>query len=260
MRALLWDVDGTVAETERDGHRVAFNQAFESMGLAWRWDDAHYGRLLAVTGGRERLLHDMATRPDAPGPLARREVLAAELHRRKNLFYAERVAGGAVAWRAGVRDLMEACDAARIRQGVVTTTSRSNADALFGAAFGSRWAQRFAVVVCGEDVQRKKPDPEAYHRALRHLGIVAPQALAVEDSPAGAAAARAAGVPVLVARSAYFADEPVEGALAVGPGLDQRRGWQPAWAAEEGAVTLDDLRRLHAAGGSSTWPWASTSR
>jgi phosphoglycolate phosphatase-like HAD superfamily hydrolase len=91
MRAILWDVDGTLAETERDGHRVAFNQAFEALGLTWRWDEAHYGRLLAVAGGRERLLHDMTSRSDAPALAQQREELAAELHRRKNRFYAAAV-------------------------------------------------------------------------------------------------------------------------------------------------------------------------
>ena len=78
LEAVLWDVDGTLAETERDGHRVAFNQAFAAAGLPWRWDVDHYGRLLAVTGGRERLLADFAQRPDAPADLAEREGVRAE--------------------------------------------------------------------------------------------------------------------------------------------------------------------------------------
>ena len=97
LRALLWDVDGTLAETERDGHRIAFNLAFERLGLGWRWDEARYVELLAVTGGRERLLHDMAGRSDAPALAGERLALAAELHRLKNGFEVELVLAGAVA-------------------------------------------------------------------------------------------------------------------------------------------------------------------
>jgi HAD superfamily hydrolase (TIGR01509 family) len=240
MKALLWDVDGTLAETERDGHRVAFNQAFEAMGLPWRWDEAHYGVLLAVAGGRERLLHDMTTRSDAPALPQQREDLAAELHRRKNAFYVERVAAGAVVLRPGVHALMDACDAAGIRQAITTTTSRGNVEALLQANFGPSWARRFAVLVCGEDVQRKKPDPEVYLQALRLLEIGPLDALAVEDSPGGVAAARAAFVPVVVTQSAYFATAIVEGALAIGPGLHTREGWRPELELTEGRADAAD--------------------
>jgi beta-phosphoglucomutase-like phosphatase (HAD superfamily) len=100
------------------------------------------------------------------------------------------------------------------------------------------------VVLCGEDTARKKPDPEVYQRALAALALPARQTLAIEDSPAGAAAARAADIPVAVTRSAYFAHDTIHGAAAIGPGLDDRLGWQPAPAdAAAGPVTLDDLRR-----------------
>jgi HAD superfamily hydrolase (TIGR01509 family) len=248
MKALLWDVDGTLAETERDGHRVAFNQAFEALGLTWRWDEVHYGRLLAVAGGRERLLHDMTSRSDAPALPQQREELAAELHRRKNRFYAECVAAGAISLRPGVLELMDECDAAGVRQAITTTTSRSNVDALFSACFGPGWAARFAAVVCGEDTQRKKPDPEVYLQALTLLGIAPLDAVAVEDSPGGVAAARAADVPVLVTLSSYFADATIEGAMAIGPGLDRRQDWRPALHGAPGRVTLDDVLHWRALG------------
>jgi HAD superfamily hydrolase (TIGR01509 family) len=250
LRALLWDVDGTLAETERDGHRVAFNDAFASLGLPWRWSVAHYGPLLRITGGRERLLADMAGRPDAPVPAGEREALARELHRRKNVRYAELVNAGAIALREGVRDLIdEASKAGGMRQGIVTTTSRSNVQALLHRHLGARWAERFAVVVCGEDVAAKKPAPEAYLRSAEALRLPPSDALAIEDSPGGVAAARAAGLPVIVARSAYFADDDVDGAAAIGPGLHQRTGWSPATTsspAATGRITLADLREWHA--------------
>ena len=248
MKALLWDVDGTLAETERDGHRVAFNQAFDALGLTWRWDEAHYGRLLAVAGGRERLLHDMTTRSDAPALAQQREELAAELHRRKNRFYADAVSAGAVSLRPGVRDLMDECAAAGIRQAITTTTSRSNVDAMFTACFGRGWAGRFAAVLCGEDVQRKKPDPEVYLQALAALKVGPLDVVAVEDSPGGVAAARAADVPVLVTLSSYFADATIEGAMAIGPGLDRRQDWRPALGGAPGRVTLVDVLEWRALG------------
>lgn len=242
-KALLWDVDGTIAETERDGHRVAFNLAFEACGLPWRWDEAHYGKLLRITGGRERILHDMRDRTDAPVVSAERDRLAATLHAKKNAYYAELIATTKIPLRPGVAELMEECLQHGVRLGIATTTSRSNVDALLRVHFGADWRKRFAAVVCGEDVARKKPDPEVYRLALDALEIGPLEAVAIEDSPGGVAAARAADVPVIVTRSAYFPNDTIEGAIAIGPGLHTRRGWLPALPAAErdGAVRLRDV-------------------
>lgn len=245
IRALLWDVDGTLAETERDGHRVAFNLAFEAAGLPWRWDEAHYGRLLRVTGGRERLLLDLRQRGSEPAH--EQEALAADLHRLKNRFYAALVAQQAPQLREGVAELIDEAGLRGVRQAIVTTTSRSNVQALLERHFGPGWARRFAAVVCGEDVKAKKPDPDAYLRALDTLALPPLATLAIEDSAGGAAAARAAHVPVLVTRSHYFAQDPIEDAVAVGPGLHTREGWHPqAGRPGPGRVRLDDLADWHA--------------
>lgn len=204
LRALLWDVDGTVAETERDGHRVAFNQAFEQAGLPWQWEVEPYGRLLEVTGGRERLLADMARRPGAPPRPEDREALARHLHGLKNERYARLVASGGIGARPGVLEVMRAARSAGLRQAIVTTTSRSNVQALFERLLGADWQAMFDAVCCGEDTQRKKPDPEVYHLALRSLGLAPAEALAIEDSSPGARAAAAAGVPLLLRPSVYF--------------------------------------------------------
>ncbi len=244
LSAILWDVDGTLAETERDGHRVAFNRAFEGCGLAWRWDDHYYGPLLRVSGGFERLMHDMASRADAPVSLEGRAALARTIHAEKNRHYAELVHSGTIALRPGVMALMRECREHGVTMGITTTTSRANVEALLSVHLGAGWREWFAVAVCGEDVARKKPDPEVYVRALATLGLNPREALAIEDSPDGAAAARAAGVPVIVARSTYFAATPIAAALAVGPGLHQRQGWQPALQAQSTSremVGLEDL-------------------
>lgn len=229
---LLWDVDGTLAETERDGHRVAFNLAFAELGLPWGWDERRYGELLHVTGGRERLLADMATRPDAPTDPAARAALAARLHALKNERYAALVEEGRLQLRPGVGALLRAARDAGWRQAIVTTTSRANAEVLLARLFGRALEGAFECRVCGEDVARKKPDPEAYRLALARLGVAASEALALEDSTPGAAAAAAAGVPVLLRPSAYFASATLpDGAAGT--------LWQDA-------LTLPDLRQLQA--------------
>ena len=249
LTALLWDLDGAVAETERDGHRVAFNLAFEALGLPWRWDEAYYGQLLRITGGRERLMHDMSVRTDAPVLAGQRETLAGAVHAKKNEIYAELVHSARIPLRGGVRALMQQCLERGVHMGIATTTSRVNLDSLLRMHLGGHWREWFAVTVCGEDVQRKKPDPEVYLRALRALDIKPLETVAIEDSPGGAAAARTADIPVVLTRSAYFADAPIEGAIAIGPGLHDRRGWRPglrAGATDREPVGLDDIEGWHA--------------
>lgn len=248
LKALLWDVDGTLAETERDGHRVAFNLAFEACGLPWRWDEARYGELLRVTGGRERLLSDMATRSDAPVLAGERETLARELHARKNRIYADLVQEARLPLREGVLDLLQQCRSRGLLMGIATTTSRTNVAALLGVHLGEGWGEWFQVVVCGEDVQAKKPDPEVYLLALEGLRITPLEAVALEDSPGGVAAAEAAGIPVVVTLSSYFADATIDGAIAIGPGLHERRGWRPALPQEPGGasgIRLEDIEYWH---------------
>lgn len=245
LKAVLWDVDGTLAETERDGHRVAFNQAFEEAGLGWRWDEAVYGELLRITGGRERILHHLRERADAPATADEREALARRLHQRKNAIYGDLVRRAALPLRPGVAELMAECLAQGVRMAIVTTTSRSNVEALMGVHLGAAWQRTFAAVICGEDVQHKKPDPEAYVRALTQLGLGPLQCVAIEDSPGGVSAARAADIPVVVPLSAYFAGATIEGAVAIGPGLHTRAGWRPGLRAHtgtDGTIMLDDLR------------------
>ena len=220
LQALLWDVDGTVAETERDGHRIAFNQAFDALGLPWRWGVAEYGGLLQVAGGRERLLHDMARRADAPAGEPARDALARELHRRKNAAYVELVRQGGIVPRPGVLRLVDECRRAGVRLAVASTTSRCNVAALFTAVWGAGWPDIFTTVVCAEDAPLKKPHPQVYLLALQHLGLAPQKAVAIEDSPAGLQAARAAGLACGVTRSAYFAHADFSGAAWVRDDLE----------------------------------------
>jgi HAD superfamily hydrolase (TIGR01509 family) len=249
LAALLWDVDGTLAETERDGHRVAFNQAFADCGLSWRWDEVDYGDLLAVAGGRRRLLRYMAQRPDAPALPDERQALATRVHTLKNRHYGELVRAGVITLRPGVRELVDAARSAGVRLAVTTTTSRVNLEVLLQTQFGPRWRGIFEVTVCAAEAGADKPDPAIYQRALALLQLPALSCLAIEDSTGGAAAARAADVPVLVTRSHYFAHATIDGAIAIGPGLHTRQGWTPALRPDGSGrgVDLDDLRHWHAA-------------
>jgi beta-phosphoglucomutase-like phosphatase (HAD superfamily) len=146
-----------------------------------------------------------------------------------------------------VMELMQECRARGVRMAITTTTSRSNVDALLRAHLGADWAGGFAACVCGEDVTTKKPDPEVFTLALQRLELAPLNCLAIEDSPGGVAAARRADVPVVVTRSAYFETAPIEGAVAIGPGLGQRSGWrpQPLASAVAARITLDDLAEWH---------------
>jgi HAD superfamily hydrolase (TIGR01509 family) len=247
LRAILWDVDGTLAETERDGHLVAFNQAFEALGVPWRWSESRYGELLAVAGGRERLVHDLLSQPQAPTGDAQRAAFVDRIHRLKNELYARIVATGALPLRAGVAELFEECAAAGVRMAIVTTTSSANVAALLAARLGSDWRAKFAAVMCAEQAPRKKPDPQVYVLALQSLRLRPEETLAIEDSPAGVAAARTAQVSVVVARSSYFARVEVAGALAVGASLGSGAGWQPPATAPDQRIGLAQLSAWHQA-------------
>jgi HAD superfamily hydrolase (TIGR01509 family) len=248
LAAILWDVDGTLAETERDGHLSAFNAAFEAAGVPWRWSESRYGELLRVAGGRERLVHDMDSQPDAPPAASDRAALAERVHRLKNDAYVAIMAAGGFSLREGVHDLLLDCRRATVRLGIVTTTGRANVEALLNAQLGSNWARWFDCVVCAEDAPRKKPDPEAYRLALERLALPASATLAIEDSPNGVEAARNAGVPVIRVRSRYFAEGGRNGEIAVGPSLASRSGWDPTPEPPISArIDLEQLRRWHAA-------------
>lgn len=198
LRALIWDVDGTLAETERDGHRVAFNEVFAEFGLGWHWDVDEYGRLLAVTGGRERIRAYARERGAECAP-----ELVEHLHRRKNALYARIVQRGFIELRPGVQRLLREARDLGLRQAIATTTSRANVEVLLSACLGPEADTLFVTKVCGEDVRAKKPDPEVYRRVLSELQLDAASCVAVEDSEAGLYAASAAGIACIVTRGIY---------------------------------------------------------
>ncbi|MDD1537124.1 phosphatase [Bradyrhizobium sp. WBOS4] len=209
--ALIFDVDGTLAETE-ELHRQAFNHAFARHGLDWQWDRAVYKELLRVTGGKERMLAYHARLATAP-PLPDADIAA--LHRIKTAHYAELVETGCCRLRPGVIELLAAAKARGQRLAIATTTSHVNIDALLSQALGARWAAEFDAIVAGDDVGHKKPAPDVYLETLARLKLDAAGCVAIEDSANGLIAASRANIPVIITRSMFFADDDFAAAQCV---------------------------------------------
>ncbi|HSN20031.1 MAG TPA: HAD-IA family hydrolase [Usitatibacter sp.] len=201
LEALIFDVDGTVAETE-GLHRRAFNLAFERHGIDIRWDEREYRRLLRVHGGKERIARSLAEHEE-PRPPA--EIAA--IHATKTRIYDELLHAEGVPWRPGVRRLMTEAKRAGLRLALATTTSEANLEPLFAPVLGEGWRTRFEAIVAGDAVPRKKPAPDVYLEALRRLDLDASQAVAFEDSRAGVEAARAAGLAVVGVPSRWLAGD-----------------------------------------------------
>jgi HAD superfamily hydrolase (TIGR01509 family) len=214
---LIFDVDGTLAETE-EVHRQAFNDAFVQAGIDWRWGRTIYKELLRTAGGKERIRAFDRLRGTAP-MLSDAEI--AELHRIKTARYVELMASGGCPLRPGVQALLAAAKGRDQRLAIATTTSRANIEALLSVTLGEGWAAGFDAIVAGEDVPDKKPAPDVYHEVLARLGVPASDCLAIEDSRNGLVAASLAGIPVIITRSVYFRDEDFSGALLVVDELSQ---------------------------------------
>lgn len=216
FRAIIFDVDGTLAETE-ELHRRAFNESFEHFSLGWNWDVSLYRELLRVTGGKERVRHYVDLCKE--GGAKQREVLndgaIAELHRFKTARFTRLIAEGTCSLRPGIADLIRTSIDRHQQLAIATTTSRENVEALCAATMGREGIKQFHAIVCGDDVTRKKPSPDVYLRALDVLGRSPDECIAIEDSRNGLIAAAGARIPVLVTRSLYFGDEEFCGALAV---------------------------------------------
>ena len=208
LHALIFDVDGTLAETE-ELHRVSFNQSFKAAGLPWVWDRQLYGELLKVTGGKERIR--FFTNQYSPSTtLTEAEITA--LHADKTDRYTQAVSSNGLSLRPGIRRLIQQAQLSGVRLAIATTTSRPNVEALLQASLGF---QPFDVIAAGDEVPVKKPAPDVYRLALTRLGLPASNCLAIEDTSNGLLSAVGAGLACLITISAYGGEGPFFGALAV---------------------------------------------
>jgi HAD superfamily hydrolase (TIGR01509 family) len=200
LQALIFDVDGTLADTE-EAHRRAFNAAFREHGLDWNWSKPEYAELLLTTGGKERIAAYLRRRSLAPEvDLAIRDKIAA-IHQTKTALYAGMVTNGEAPLRDGVERLLDEARAAGIRLAIATTTTFDNIRALLETNLGAGALERFEVIGAGDQVARKKPSPDIYRLVLQRLELPAANCVAIEDSANGLAAAKGAGLFTIVTPS-----------------------------------------------------------
>jgi beta-phosphoglucomutase-like phosphatase (HAD superfamily) len=235
LKALIFDVDGTLADTER-AHLAAFNHAFAEEGLDWHWDEARYTQLLEISGGRERLLHYWKTTRGEMIDVSGSAVLETvqRLHDLKTAAYEAMVNSGAVQLRAGVLDLMEEARSVGLALAIATTTSPVNVGALLRREMGPHWRLNFSVIGDASSAPIKKPHPQVYLHVLQTMKTSAGDCVAFEDSANGLQAATAAGIATIVTPTHFTAHHDFRTALRVLPDL---RG-----------VRVLDLHAWHAAG------------
>ena len=234
MQALIFDCDGVLVDTERDGHRVAFNRAFEALGIDADWSVDLYGELLLIGGGKERMRHYFDTYGWPQGRSESKDELIALLHKTKTDFFTDIIASGQLPLRPGISRIVDEAIAAGVRLGVCTTSAPKAIDGVLDL-FGAERKARFEFVHAGDVVSKKKPDPEIYELAKQSLGLPVHECIVIEDSRNGLMAATGAGLPCLITTSAYTTDEDFTGAAAVVPELGD---------APNVRITLGDLAQL----------------
>jgi len=238
LKAIIFDCDGVLVDTERDGHRVGFNRAFEEFGIDAEWDVPLYGKLLQVAGGKERMraYFDEFGWPEAAATDEVKDSLIKDLHKAKTEITAGLVGEGALSLRPGISRIVDEAIAEGVTLGVCTTSNPLFIDAVLDL-FGPERKAKFAFVHAGDCVARKKPDPEIYELAKISLKLPVEQCVVIEDSRNGLLAAKGAGLPCLITTSTYTVDEDFSEADRVVPELGD---------APNINVTLADLGELAA--------------
>jgi HAD superfamily hydrolase (TIGR01509 family) len=239
LAALIFDVDGTLADTERDGHRVAFNRAFVEAGLDWDWSVELYGKLLAVTGGKERMRFYLDTyRPE----VQMSDATIADLHKSKTKYYTQLLAEGGIPLRPGVDRLLSAARAANLRLAIATTTTPENVFALLQGKIDADW---FEIIAAGDIVPKKKPASDIYDYVLEHMKLPAASCLAFEDSENGLISAMAAGIVTLVTINDYTQDHNFDRAKLVLSDLGEPDRPFQLLRGDTAGATYVDLPLLH---------------
>jgi HAD superfamily hydrolase (TIGR01509 family) len=252
VTALIFDCDGVLADTERDGHLPAFNQMFEEFGLPVQWSEEEYGVKLKIAGGKERmaslLTEDFVRAAGLPiDPEAQRQMLA-EWHRRKTEIYTEMVAAGRLPGRPGVSRVAAAALDAGWALAVASTSSEASVRAVLDHVVGTDQAARFALVLAGDVVEKKKPAPDIYQLALARLDVGSDEGLVIEDSRNGLLAAAGADLSCVVTVSSYTHNEDFSEAVLVVSSLGDPGGERTTVFANRGvpdpgdAIGLEELQ------------------
>ncbi|VAW95547.1 Xylulose-1,5-bisphosphate phosphatase CbbY, converts this Rubisco inhibiting byproduct to xylulose-5P [hydrothermal vent metagenome] len=219
LKAFIFDVDGTLADTEKDGHRVAFNRAFAEADLGWHWSVDEYGELLSVTGGKERIHHFLSLRQ--PEFLKQQQQagtlydLIKKLHARKTHFYTELLAEGAIPLRTGVKRLLDEMREQGFRLAIATTTTPANVTSLLESTLGKESIDWFEVIAAGDIVPKKKPAADIYDYALEQMNLKAEDCIAFEDSSNGIQSSLGANLKTVITQNHYTEEHDFMGAAVV---------------------------------------------
>lgn len=248
LKALIFDVDGTLADTEMNGHRVAYNRTFESLGVDWNWSEERYGELLAVTGGKERMKYFVENyHPELPADRPLQQLIA-EIYITKTEIFKQMLLTGLIPLRSGVARLFTEAREAGIRLAIATTTAPSNVQYLLSSNLGQEALDWFDIIAAGDIVENKKPSPEIYQLVLEKMALKADQCVAFEDSENGCLSATGAGLPVIITVTSYTRNEPFIGAGLVldqlgDPGQPVELIEDPQGTFNEPMLTIDYLLR-----------------
>ncbi len=212
LKALIFDVDGTLADTELNGHRVAYNRAFKKLGVPWHWSETTYGEILTVSGGKERMRYFVDNyQPDIPSDTTLDELIS-RIYTTKTQIFKEMLLTGLIPLRNGVERLFKEARQAGIRLAIATTTAPSNVKYILSSNLGEESLDWFDIIAAGDIVENKKPSAEIYQLVLDEMGWDAVDCLAFEDSYNGVRSALGAGLPVIITITDYTRDEDFNGA------------------------------------------------
>jgi HAD superfamily hydrolase (TIGR01509 family) len=234
MQALLFDCDGVLVDTEKDGHRVSFNRVFSAKGLDTEWSVELYAELLKIAGGKERMRHFFDTH-GWPEGIADRDAFVKELHLLKTDAFMSIIEEGALPLRPGVARLVDEALAHGVKLAICSTSNEKAVTMVARKMLGEERTARFSAILAGDVVKRKKPDPEIYLLAAQRLGVAPSDCVVVEDSRNGLLAATGAGMRCVVTTSVYTEEEEFTEASLVVPYLGD---------APDIRVTIDTLFNL----------------